>query len=101
MGGMKSRMAMATACVALFVMAFVVWRWTSNWRARRMGGEVRILVAPGKKVVSATWKETSLWVLTRPMRHGESPEQYELREYSSFGVMEGRVILVEDAKATE
>lgn len=42
-----------------------------------------------------TWKEHSLWILTRDMRTDEKPEKYTFQEDSNFGVLEGTVKIIE------
>ena len=69
---------------------------TQQDMARRYGGTAKVKLEKGQKLITATWKEGSqLWYLTRPMREGEEPETYAFKESSSFGVIEGTVIIVE------
>lgn len=70
---------------------------TQQERAKDWGGSYTLELAPGRKLVVVTWKESNLWVLTRPMVRGEVPETYELKESSSFGLLQGVVILRERA----
>jgi len=51
------------------------------------------------KLINATWKEgDSIWYLTRPSKTGDISETYNFNESSSFGMMEGKVIIVEHIK---
>jgi len=68
---------------------------TEKQRARQWGGSSTVTLNAGQKLVVATWKETDLWLLTRPMREGEVAETYQFSEDSSWGVMEGSVTIVE------
>ena len=68
---------------------------TQNVRARIYGGTAQVDLPKGRKLVTATWKDSNLWILTRPMRDGEPVESYELTESSSFGVLQGSVVLKE------
>lgn len=72
---------------------------TENQQARNFGGTETVAIAPGRKVVTVTWKshETSadLWILTRAAKEGEKPESLEFAEKSTYGVFEGKVILKE------
>ena len=43
----------------------------------------------------ATWKESGLWYLTRPMRENEKAEIFIFQEDSQYGIMEGKVIFIE------
>ena len=73
---------------------------TEQDRAKRFGGNATIDVPSGHKLVNATWKESELWYLTRPMREGEAPETVTFRESSRLGLVEGTVTFVEQV-ATE
>ena len=68
---------------------------TQNQRARSFGGTATIELDRGRKLVNVTFKQDSLWVLTREAKQGESPEIYIFKEDSSFGLMEGKVIIKE------
>jgi len=68
---------------------------TSNIRAKKFGGTSTENLASGRKLVTATWKDASLWILTRPMRDGETPETYDFSESSSWGLVQGHVIIKE------
>lgn len=74
---------------------------TDNQRARAWGGTVDVHVKPGHKVIGATWKTSDLWIIHRPMREGESPEVVTMTESSSFGLMEGHVVIHEHAAKTK
>ena len=63
--------------------------------AKNMGGTVTIDVPKGQKVIEATWKDSNLWYLTRPIRKDEEPETFTLQEDSNFGIIEGKVIFKE------
>lgn len=71
---------------------------TSNQRAKTFGGTMTKDLPPGQKLVVATWKESSLWYLTRPMRSDETPETLTFQEDSSFGMVQGTVIFREHAQ---
>lgn len=68
---------------------------TEQDMAKNFGGTANIEIANCQKVVNATWKEDNLWLLTRPMREDEKPEKLTLSESSSFGLLEGSVIINE------
>ena len=48
-----------------------------------------------QKLVNASWKDSSLWYLTRPFREGEVAETYSYKEDSSYGVLNGTVTIRE------
>lgn len=67
----------------------------SNMEARRLGGNVEMTLPANQKLVEVTWKDNSLWYLTRPMKDTEKPESYTFKESSQWGVMEGTVTIYE------
>jgi len=82
----------------LSLLALGVSACTEQSRARAVGGISSIELDSGRKLVTVTWKESDLWILTRAMRADEKPETYKFSESSSWGVMEGTVVLQERAK---
>jgi hypothetical protein len=86
-------MLVAAAVVILLVLGYYVFGGNS-W-SRRWGGTSTVDLPPGRKLVIATWKDESLWTLTRPMRDGELAEEYEFSERANLGVMEGKVVIKE------
>jgi len=68
---------------------------TEQIRAKTFGGTATVDLPANQKVVCATWKNSDLWILTRPRRSGEGPETLMLRESSSFGLLEGKVVITE------
>jgi hypothetical protein len=78
------------ACVAI-----VFASCTNNQRAKKWGGEMTINLEKGQKLVNATWKDADLWILTRPMKEGEREEYYTFTEKSTYGLLEGKIIIVE------
>jgi len=71
---------------------------TDNVRARLYGGTKNIDVPCNQKVVNVTWKEADLWYLTHPMTENDSAEILTFQEKSSFGALEGTIILKECKK---
>jgi len=68
---------------------------TENQRARGWGGTATIELKSNQKLVTMTWKEDHLWILTRKRHSDESIEEYEFEENSSWGIMQGTVIVKE------
>lgn len=80
------------------ILVLVLWATyalTANWRARALGGTLNVELPPETKLVTATWKGSDLWYLTRPARKGEAPETSTFQESSALGIMQGRVIFTE------
>jgi len=68
---------------------------TEQQRARTFGGSSTIEIEPSKKFVNITWKENSIWVLTKAATTNEKREKYEFQERSSTGLLEGKIIIIE------
>lgn len=83
------------SAVLIFTLLLILTGCTENDRAKSFGGTMTIDVPAGQKLVTATWKESQLWYLTRPSRDGEKPEVSTFRENSRFGAVEGKVIFKE------
>lgn len=66
--------------------------------ARSLGGDMTLELEPGQKLEMITWKDDSLWYLTRPIQDGEEPETHTFQQSSEFGVFEGTVTIVESAE---
>ena len=62
---------------------------TDNARARHFGGTEEISLKPNEVVLNVTWKESEMWICTQDTVTGIT----YFREKSSWGVMEGTVIL--------
>lgn len=61
---------------------------------KSFGGSVTITLEPNTKLELITWKDDSLWYLTRPMRE-DIAETHTYQQQSEFGVFEGTVTIVE------
>ena len=59
------------------------------------GGEMDLTLEPGQKLEEITWKNDTLWYLTRPMRDDEEPETHVFHAESEFHVFEGTVTIIE------
>jgi hypothetical protein len=68
---------------------------TENVRAKKFGGTMKVELPANKKLISATWKQGSMWYLTRNMNSSDTPETYEFKEKSNFGMVEGTILIVE------
>lgn len=68
---------------------------TEQIRARAYGGTSKLSLPAGKKLLLLTWKDADLWYLTRDRKPGETAETYEFKESSTFGQMQGTVVIQE------
>lgn len=62
---------------------------TENQRARNFGGTEILNLEPNERFINITWKEEDLWIIVQDTITGD----FYAREKSSFGVMQGKVII--------
>ena len=65
---------------------------------RSLGGSMTIELEPNTKLELITWKDDSLWYLTRPMAEDDIAETHTYQQQSEFGVFEGTITIVETKK---
>jgi hypothetical protein len=67
--------------------------------ARDFGGTIKVEIPADQKFLNITWKSTdksaNLWVLTRNRVPSDTKDTYKFSESSSWGVLQGTVIIVE------
>jgi hypothetical protein len=83
------------AAVAI-VIALLATFFGANFWAKSFGGTIN--VESREKVVNATWKESNLWILTRPPVPGDKPVTLTFQEYSNLGILQGKVVITEKFK---
>jgi hypothetical protein len=81
--------------VLILIASAMLLSCTENERAKNYGGTLIINLDSGQKLVDVTWKETSLWYMTKPMVEGDVVETYTFKEESSYGLIQGKVIFKE------
>ncbi len=81
--------------VLILIITTSLFSCTKNSRAKEWGGTASIDLPRGEKLVMATWKDSDLWYLTRPMTPQDSAITYTFKEKSSFGIMQGTYIITE------
>lgn len=67
---------------------------TKNQRVKQFGGTMTYEIPSDKQFVDVTWKNDELWVLTTK-RVKASKQTYYFQEKSSFGLMEGTIVIKE------
>jgi len=87
---MKNRNLKVSIMAVLFI-AIVMGSTscTDNQRARSFGGTETIKLLPNEEFVNITWKQDNLWVIVKDTVTGK----FYAREKSSFGVMQGKVVI--------
>lgn len=83
------------AIILSICVLFVVLSGCAQSMTRSFGGSMTIELESDQKLEMITWKDDSLWYLTRPMRDDEEPEIHIFQESSSIGVLEGTVTVIE------
>ena len=60
-------------------------------------GTLQTALPCNQKLVNVAWKgeAADLWLLTRPFRVEDLPETYRFKAKSTFGILEGEVIITE------
>ena len=81
--------------VILSAILFAFASCTQNERAKSFGGTANVNLEKGRKLVNITWKEDQMWYLTKPMDSTDVAETYKFQEESSWGMIEGTVVIVE------
>lgn len=66
---------------------------TENQRARQFGGDMTVDLDKGQRLVNATWKESSLWLLTK--QDTTKPSVYQFKENSGYSILNGTVTIKE------
>lgn len=62
---------------------------------KSFGGSMTLNLEPNQKLEEITWKDDSLWYLTRPMTNDDIAETHTFQQQSEFGVFEGTVTIIE------
>ena len=62
---------------------------------RSLGGSMTIELEPNTKLELITWKDDSLWYLTKPMSEDDIAETHTYQQSSEWGVFEGTVTIIE------
>jgi hypothetical protein len=68
---------------------------TAQSRAKNFGGTDTKDLPKNQKLVNVTWKENDMWILTRPMHKDDVAETYSFKCNSSFGILEGEIVIKE------
>ena len=64
---------------------------------RQYGGTTTINLEKGEKLIEVTWKDGgNLWYFVEPMDSDYTPKVKTFKESSQFGMMEGKVVFIEN-----
>ena len=92
---MSSKTATSLVFTLTFLVIVIIIMLQSNYTTRNHGGNVTINIEENRKLVNVTWKNSSLWILTREMNENDIAESYKFVEDSNFGIFEGTVNIIE------
>lgn len=62
---------------------------------KSFGGSMTLKLEPNQKLEMITWKDDSLWYLTKPMVEDDIAETHIFQQSSEFGLLEGTVTIIE------
>lgn len=69
---------------------------TKSW-----GGSMDVSLEPNQKLMEVTWKDDSLWFLTKDMEESDTAEMYYFYEKDPLGMLEGTVKIYEKKMSQE
>jgi hypothetical protein len=86
----------AAAIPVIIILCWLFMGCTEQARTKHFGGSTKIEIPADKKFVNITWKgSNSLWILTRNRAPNDTKETFYFTESSSWGMIEGSVVLIE------
>lgn len=80
------------------VLGVVLLSSCQQYFTRKIGTETTIRLEKGQKLTLATWKGANIWYLTEEMDSDYKPKVKVFQESSLYGVLEGKVIFIEQSK---
>ena len=87
---------MVIGFIFLFARSCTPQAMTKSW-----GGEIDVELDPNQKLVNITWKDDSLWILTKDMQKDDIAENYTYKEQDVTGWLEGEVRIKETKLSPE
>lgn len=84
-----------TNIVAIVAAIIILCSCTKQMVTRNFGGSSEIKLEKGQRLVEMTWKNDDLWILTEPMDSDYVPKTKVFYESSSFGILEGKIVVIE------
>ena len=88
---MKQKVAIVLMAISMTVMSLTGCQTVT----KNYGGEMTVNLEPNRKLEEVTWKDNSLWYLTRPMTDEDVAETHTFQQQTDLGVFEGTVTIVE------
>lgn len=91
---MRTRILVMTAITPILALSLMGCQAAT----KSLGGNTTLELEPNEKLEEITWKDDSLWYLTRPMTEDDIAETHVFKQSSNWGVLEGTVTIVESKK---
>lgn len=88
---MKKRVVIALTAICMAVVCLTGCQAVT----KDYGGEMTVNLEANQKLEEVTWKDNSLWYLTRPMTDEDVAETHSFQQQTDLGVFEGTVTIVE------
>lgn len=88
---MKKKAAIVLMAISITAMSLTGCQTVT----KNYGGEMTVNLEPNRKLEEVTWKDNSLWYLTRPMTDEDVAETHTFQQQTDLGVFEGTVTIVE------
>ena len=88
---MKKKILLVLA-IAVMCMSFFTG---CQGATKSMGASMTIELEPNTKLELITWKDDSLWYLTKPMTEDDIAETHTYQQSSEWGLFEGTVTIIE------
>jgi len=80
--------------LAVFALALMTVGCSENSRAKAFGGTMNVEIPADQTFVNVTWKEASLWILTKDRTATDMDySTYHFTEDSTGGWFEGEVVI--------
>lgn len=84
--------------IFILIIAISLISCSQNKRVKKYGGSATFELEENQKLINVSWKDSQLWILTKPMNNKDSAETYTYKEKSNNGILEGKFIIVEVKK---
>lgn len=91
---MKQKKKYIKIFIAL-VMSLMIFSGCNQSVTKNLGGSMTITLEPNQKLEEITWKDDSIWYLTRPMTENDIAETHTFQQQTDFGIFEGTLTIVE------
>lgn len=82
--------------IIVLLIGLIFWRAVGcQYGTKHFGGSMTVELKPNQKLEMITWKDESLWYLTRPMTDADIAETHTFQQQTEFGVFEGTITIIE------